>query len=170
MTATEVQLIVSIATILCSGVISAIVAHKLATGQAEREFRRKKLEELYFAVHTYCGKLFSTNMVWPQVMRGEITYNDANDLIIKNHDKEDKSHDTAQMLINIYFPKLRPHLTAIMQRRDRISQIRSEFKKSYERQENCDCYIKPFWEALSGIDQDEKAMTDALFCISEKYR
>lgn len=103
-------------------------------------------------------------------MRGEITYNDANDLIIKNHDKEDKSHDEAQMLINIYFPQLRPQLEAIMQRRDRINKIRSDFKKSYERQENCDRFIKPFWDELGGIDSDEKAMTDGLFRISEKYQ
>jgi hypothetical protein len=165
-----IQMIVSVATILCSGVVSAVITHKLSAGLAEKEFRRKKLEELYFALHTYCGKLFSTNMVWPRVMRGEITYNDANDLIIKNHDKEDKSHDVAQMLVNIYFPQLRPQLEAIIQRRDRINQIRSAFKKAYERQENCDRFIKPFWDELSGIDSDEKAMTNALFRISEKYR
>jgi len=169
-TPVEIQIIVSVATILCSGVVSAVVTHKLSAGRAEREFRRKKLEELYFAVHTYCSKLFSANIVWPRVMRGQITYNEANDLIIKNHDKEDKSHDIAQMLINIYFPKLRPHLQAIMQRRDQINQIHSEFKKTYERRENWDCYVEPFLAELSGIDLDEKSMTDALFRISEKYR
>ena len=103
-------------------------------------------------------------------MRGEITYNDANDLIIKNHDKGDKSHDVAQMLVNIYFPQLRPHLSKTLQRRDRINQIRSEFKKSYERQENCAHYAKPFWDELLGIDSDEKSMTETIFQISEKYR
>jgi hypothetical protein len=161
---------VSVATILCSGVVSAVVTHKLSTGRAEREFRRKKLEELYFAVHSYCNTLFSANMIWPQVMRGEVTYNEANDFIIKNHDKEDKSHDMTQMLINIYFPELRQHLQAIMQRRDQINQIRSEFKKSYERRENCDRYIKPFLAELGGIDLDEKSIMHALFRISEKYR
>jgi hypothetical protein len=169
MTATEVQLTVSIATILCSGVISAIVTHKLSTSHAEREFRRKKLEELYFAVHTYCTKLFSANIMWPQVMRGEITYDEGNDLIIKNHDRQDKSHDIAQMLVNIYFPELRPHLQAILKRRDQINRIHSEFKKSY-RGEPCHSFLKPFLAELSGIDVDEKALTDELFRISEKYR
>jgi hypothetical protein len=35
MTATEVQLLVSVATTLCSGVVSAIVTHKLSSGRAE---------------------------------------------------------------------------------------------------------------------------------------
>lgn len=170
MTATEVQLIISVTTILCSGVVSAIVTHKLSTERAEREFRRKKLEELFFAVHTFCTKLFSANIVWPQVMRGEITYNDGLELIIKNHDRQDKSYDIAEMLINIYFPELLPHLQAILKRRDQINRIQSEFKKSYQRQESCDSFLKPFLTELNGIDVDEKSLTKALFRISEKYR
>jgi hypothetical protein len=170
MTATEVQLIVSVTTILCSGVVSAIVTHKLSTERAEREFRRKKLEELFFAVHTFCTKLFSANIIWPQVMRGEITYNDGLELIIKNHDRQDKSYDIAEMLINIYFPELLPHLQAILKRRDQINRIQSEFKKSYQRQESCDSFLKPFLTELNGVDVDEKSLTKALFRISEKYR
>jgi hypothetical protein len=170
MTPTEIQIIISIATILCSGVVSAVVTHKLSTGRAEREFRRKKLEELFFAVHTYCTKLFSRNIVWPQVMRGKISYDDANGLIIQNHDKQDKSHDVMEMLVNIYFPELRPHLLGILNRRDQINTIYGEFTKSYKRQENCECYIQPFLDELSAIDTDEKAMTNSIFRLSEKYR
>ena len=171
MTTTEVQLAVSLATILCSGVISAIVTHKLSTGRAEREFRRKKLEELFFAVHTYCNKLISANLVWPRVMSGEITYDEANELNIKNHDKQDKSYEIAQMLVNIYFPQLRPQLKAILKRRDQINQIRSEFKKIYQqRGEPCESFIKPFVAELKGMEADETALTDELFRISEKYR
>src|SRR5438105_6769249 len=113
MTATELQLLISIATILCSGVISAIVTHKLSTGRAEREFRRKKLEALFMAVHTYCNKLFTANLMWPRVMRGEIDYNQGLDIFIKNHSEKDDSAEIAIMLINIYFPELRPALDLI---------------------------------------------------------
>lgn len=106
MTGTELQLLISIATILCSGVISAIVTHKLSTGRAEREFRRKKLEELFMAVHTYCNKLFTANIMWPRVMRGEIDYNQGLDIFIKNNSEKDNSADTAVMLINIYFSRV----------------------------------------------------------------
>jgi len=75
MTALEVQLIISVATILCSGVISAIVTHRLASSRAERDFRRKKLEELFVAISRYCNKLATANIMWPRVMRGELDYN-----------------------------------------------------------------------------------------------
>jgi hypothetical protein len=71
MTISGVQLIVSIAT---SGVVSAIVTHFLSTGRAEREFRRKKLEELFMAVHTYCTKLFSANMRWTPIFRPQVSF------------------------------------------------------------------------------------------------
>jgi hypothetical protein len=170
-TPTEVQLIVSLATILSSGVLSAIVTHKLSTGRAEREFRRKKLEELFIAVHTYCNKLFSVNIVWPRVMKGEIDYNQGLELVIKNQgEKEDSGFDAATMLVNIYFPELRPRLQAILQRRDQINQIHSEFKQSYQQGRPCGSFLKPFLAELSAIDADEKALTDDLFRISEKYR
>lgn len=163
----EVQIIVSVATILCSGVVSAYVTHRLSVGQSEREFRRKKLEELYFAIHTYCIKLFSTNMFQLQAMRGEITINDANQHIIQYHQgKEDKSHDVAQMLVNIYFPKLKPQLAAIINRRDRINQVYSQFRRDGDGTR----YAKRFADELKGIDLDESSMADALFRLGEKYR
>jgi len=103
-------------------------------------------------------------------MRGKISYDDANGLVIQNHDKQDKSHDVMQMLVNIYFPELRPHLLGILNRRDQINAIFAKFTKSRKREENCECYIQPFLDELSAIDADEKAMTNSIFRLSEKYR
>jgi hypothetical protein len=170
MTATALQLLISIATILCSGVISAIVTHRLSTGRAEREFRRKKLEELYIAVHTYCNKLFTANIMWPRVMRGEIDYNQGLDIFIENNSEKDNSADTAVMLINIYFPELRPALDLILRRRDQINRITSDFKRTYQRGEPCESFLGPLLGELSAIDTDEKRLTDELFRISQAVK
>jgi hypothetical protein len=170
MIAIEIQLVISIATILSSGVVSAIVTHKLSTGHAEREFRRKKLEELFMAVHTYCTKLFTANIMWPRVMRGEIDYNEGLDIFMKGHGEKDTSAETAIMLINIYFPELRPGLDAIFQRRDQINRIQSEFKRTYQRDEPCDSFVRPFLAELAAIDTDEKNLTDELFRVSRDVK
>ena len=143
MTVSGVQLIVSIAT---SGVVSAIVTHYLATGRAEREFRRKKLEELFMAIHTFCTKLFSANIIWPRVMHGEITFDEGTAFVINNLGDRDKSADIAAMLVNIYFPELRPGFQTILQRRDQINDVYSEFKQAFQRGEPCVRFIKPFLE------------------------
>src|ERR1035437_4500616 len=148
MTALEIQLIVSLATILCSGVVSAIVTHKLSSGRAEREFKRRKLEELYIAVHRYCTKLVTANIVWPEVMRGKIDYNQALDLFIKNNSEKDESSRTAMMIINIYFSELLPSFEAILRQRDEINRIQSDFKKVYQRGEPYDSFLQPFLDEI----------------------
>ena len=170
MTTTEIQLVVSVATILCSGVISAIVAHKLSSGRAEREFNRKKLEELYIAVHRYCAKLFTANMVWSEVMRGKIDYNQGLELFIKSHGEKDESQQTAMMIINIYFPQLRPSFDVILQQRDRINGIHSDFKAAYLRGEPCGSFVQPFLQELKGIDDGEKKLMEELFRISKSLK
>jgi len=174
MTAIEAQLIISVATIVTTisggGVIAAVVAHKLSSARAEREFERRKLEELFVAVHRYCTKLFAANIVWPRVMRGEIDYNQGLDIFIKNHSKKDENHETAIMIINIYFPKLRQAFDGILHRRDRINNIKSDFKATYLRGNNCGSFERPFLDELKAIDADEKKFMDELFQISRSLK
>jgi hypothetical protein len=73
-------------------------------------------------------------------MRGEIDYDQGLDLFIKVHNEKDESHDTAMMIINIYFPKLIPSFDAVLQRRDQIDRIHSDFKAAYLRGEPCDSF------------------------------
>jgi hypothetical protein len=171
MTPTEIQLIISVTTILCSGVFSAIIIHKLSSSRAEREFKRRKLEELYIAVHCYCTKLFTANIIWPDVMRGKIDYNEALDLFIKNHNENDKSHETTMtMIINIYFPELLPSFEAILRQRDQINCMKSDFKKAYQRREVCDSFAQPFLQELKAIDDCERKLAEELFRISRSLK
>jgi hypothetical protein len=171
MTGIDQQLIISVLTIVCSGVISAVVVHKLATSRAEREFRRKKLEELYSAVHRYCNHLTTANLMWLRVMSGELNYNEGLELLLKQTGHlNDRSHETAVMLINIYFPELRQSFQALLERRDRITGIHSQFKAAYKEKEPCEQFRSPFAQELLGIDADEKAITDRLFKLAERER
>jgi hypothetical protein len=81
---TSAQLVVSLMTIAFSGLVSAVVTHQLSTSRQERDFRRKKLEELYLAVVGFCTSIQTANIVWLPVMRGDFAYNTGLDLQIKN--------------------------------------------------------------------------------------
>ena len=89
--------------------------------------------------------------------------------VIKREDRphKDNSADTAVMLINIYFPELRPALDAILQRRDQINRIKSDFKRTYQQGEPCESFLGPFLGELGSIETDEKRLTDELFRISQ---
>lgn len=60
-----------------------IVTYRLNANQKEREFKRKKLEECFRAVHHYILSITTSYLVWIDVMSGKITYDQANDMIMR---------------------------------------------------------------------------------------
>ena len=166
----KLQIGVNIVAILCSSVISVVLASSMASKRARREFRQKKLEELFLAAYTFTNKLFTHNMVWLRVMQRQLTYDQGNDLVIKNHDKEDKSFDVMRMLVSIYFRELMPHFERILKRRDSINQIVSDWKISSQKGAPSDFSLGALRDELNSIDADEKGLEDDLMRISKKYQ
>lgn len=76
-------LTLALLTVLGSGVASGIVTYRLNANQKEREFKRQKLEECFRAVHHYMLSITTHYLVWLDVMSGRITYDQANDMIIR---------------------------------------------------------------------------------------
>jgi hypothetical protein len=167
MNPTYVQIGIAIATILGSGVVSAAVSHHFTTRRAEREFRRKKTEELFLAFHGYCTLLSSQNVVWPQVMDGTLTYNQALDINADRKDKDFAHFENVEMLVSLYFPTLRPIWTEVLSVRDQINRIRGDFKKQYKIYGPDPSFIRPFCDTVLSLDGKEKAFKDHL---AEIYR
>ena len=167
---TVVQILIAIATILGSGVVSAIVSNHFTVTRAEREFKRKKLEELFLAVHKYGISLLSQNIVWPRVMKGELTYDEANTLNLKNADHAIGHFEIAEMLVNIYFPELRSNFDEIITVRDGINAQRKLFTKSYIEQEPTESYIKPFNEALTLLAKVHENFKKRLIQVSNEIK
>src|SRR5690349_13017563 len=107
MSAQSVQLIVALLTIVMSGVASAVVTHKLNARRQDREILRQKLEQLFLAVRKYGVDLGMHFVNYDYVMVGKLTYDQANDQHIQASAKNERSFDTATMLIAIYFPELK---------------------------------------------------------------
>jgi hypothetical protein len=166
------QLVVPILTILFSGLVSAVVTHRLATSHQERQFRREKLEQLYTAMDSFCTTLVGANMVWPPVMREEMEYNEALDLQIKNLSDKDKGqlHRSIEMLVNIYFPSLLVSLENVFKVREEVNAIQHLFKKDYKRDGPVAAnrkYVAPFLAALSEFDSARERFNKALFAAAK---
>jgi hypothetical protein len=163
------QLILSL--LLTSGVVSALVAHQLANSREEREFRRKKIEELYLAVHGFCMTFISHHLVWPRVMLGDMTYNEALDIQLKKSaDLDTRNYETATMLINIYFPGLRERLAAILKSRDATNAIHGQFRKSYVElgpDSSQRIFVNPFNDAIKKFEAEHELFNKALFKEAE---
>ena len=164
------QLLISIVTILGSGVVSAIVSHYFTVTRAEREFKRKKLEEMFLALHKYCTSIASQNIVWPAVMRGELTYNQALDANIKGQDYAIGHFEIVEMLVNIYFSELRPDFDNILLCLARIKDIKEDFTKSYKNEEQTESFIKPLNEALLVLAKVEEMFKKRIVEIAQKMK
>jgi len=127
----EAQLILSVATIICSGVISAIVTYKLNARKDETQLLRQKLEELNLAILRFCTQLDTTFLPYISAMTGKLTYNQALDIVLNSKDTE-KNYDKIAMIVNIYFPQLSSNLENIHKARDAGNEVIHDFKRFYE--------------------------------------
>lgn len=125
---------IALLTVLGSGVVSGIVTYRLNADQREREFRRVKLEECFRAVHHYILVLTTHYLVWLRVMSGDLSYNEANEMLISEGKREDREYPlSAELLIRLYFPALRGHLDSLLQIRDEMDRLHGEFVRAYRR-------------------------------------
>jgi N12 class adenine-specific DNA methylase len=108
----QIQIVSSILTLLFSGLISAMVTHRLASSRAERDFRRQRVEQLYLHVQRYIKKLGGIHVVTEQLMAGLITLDQANSVLLEAAESNEDL-ENIEMLVNIYFRKLIPTYTEL---------------------------------------------------------
>ena len=97
---TAIDVVLPILTVVCSGVVAALVAHRLSKRREAVALRRQKLEQLYMAYTGFCRLLISHHMPYAEVMRGKITFNQALDITIGTRRDTDEHHyEAAQMLM-----------------------------------------------------------------------
>jgi hypothetical protein len=165
------QLMISVLTVLTSGVMAGVVTHWLATTRQEKQFRREKLEQLYLAVHGFCTAFVSSNIVWLPVMTGEMHYNEALDLQIKNAPAKGSGfYETAEMLVNIYFPPLRAALNEIIKARDATNKVQGEFGRTYKAHgpdETHRMFLDPFKEGMNKFSLAHRCFNQELFLLAK---
>ena len=165
---------IAICTILGSGVVSGVVTYKLNASQKEREFRREKLEECFRAVHHYLMSLTASYFVWPEVMAGRLTYDQANDMIIAGVKPEHREYPLlAELLIRLYFPSLQPHFDALLNTRDELSRLQGDFRRSYQRDGPTEDYRAQrieYLDVFKQLDAHDKDLKDAICALGDKLR
>lgn len=93
---------------------------------------REKLEDLYMVSHKYFNALVSHQFPYRMVMKGEITFNRALDLVIEWGGKKDYEPQRMTMLIHMYFPELKNQYEEILKIRDNLSEITNGYKEQYK--------------------------------------
>ena len=128
------DMIISLLTVLASGITAAVVTHVLNSRKEERLLVRQKLEDLHLAVHRYSIAMSCGFMPFLRAMEGGLDYNQANDMLIQGADGKDKdAFPTIERLMGIYFPDLEPEMTPIVDSRKKLNDLKHAFKLDYQR-------------------------------------
>ena len=165
------SILISVATIACSGVVSGVVTNKLAANRAELDFKRTKLEATYEAAHKFCHLLLGNIMPWLDVMDNKIDYNKALENSLDGRKDGDNEHyPQLIMLVNIYFRELRNELKAILDARDRISRCITGCRGAYKEGQNYSAFIQPALEAMTQLDLAHQALNKRLFKLADRIK
>jgi hypothetical protein len=131
---TRAQIVLSLLTIVASGLVSAVVTFRLNAGRDSRRMRREKLEAAFLAHSGFLRQLDVGWYPYYAVMGGEIEYNDALDLAIgKGTAAEPKHFETLAMLVSLYFPELQSGFARLVGIRDRAATLIQAHKNDYKR-------------------------------------
>ncbi|MBL8554592.1 MAG: hypothetical protein JNL41_09970 [Phenylobacterium sp.] len=155
MDAATTTLIVAVATVLTSGVSSAVVTYRLNRSKEQTFFMRRKAEELYLAADEF-GRQWTSSMVpLLGVLDGRLDYNQMLDIRQANPIKKDHGGaEMMEMLTRIYFPEALPELSAIHAARSAYNTLESAHKAAYQDGAGMDPRWKPaLMEAMRKADK-----------------
>ena len=119
----------------------------------ERErFLRERLEELHVLIAEWIIFVAVFHLPITKVMRGEISYNAALDLI-NEHELTPPNFQRMEMVVELYFPTLRDKYNQLMKARDELSSIVDAHKEQYRiGQTDGSAFRRPFMAAQLAVD------------------
>lgn len=124
--------------------------------KVEREsLIRERIEELYVISNKYLSSLCSYYFPYRQVMQGELTFNQALDITIESGNRRDFEPNRVTMLINMYFPEIKPHFSEIINLRETLNDIVQGYKHQYKNGDTDGTrwleYLQPSLEKLATL-------------------
>lgn len=135
----------------------------------EKQFIRDKLEELYLLHEAWLNALATSYLPILNVIKGEITYNQALDMFIENNKDRQVDFKRLQMLIDLYFPAIKPAFEKLSAARDRTNEIQRAHKREYKRG-NTDgsAYVVPFIEAQKELVRESSVLKEEIIAYSNQ--
>ncbi len=115
---------------------------------------RERGEELYVLSERYFTSLVCQYLPYLQVMRGELTYNEALDLTGAGSKNGFPEFARVEMLVDVWFPGLSRALQKVFSLRDEANRILAEHKAAYKRGEaDGRGYVQPMVSVLNQLPQ-----------------
>lgn len=119
----------------------------------EHENTRLRHEELYVESRKYLDAMVSYFLPYRMVMKGELTFNQALDMTIQQGQSRDFQPHRVTMLIDLYFPELKPPFDEIMAVRGNLGRLVDGYKQQVKTGDpDGDRWFKLFQPLLESLD------------------
>jgi len=130
---TVVQLSLGLLTIIGSGLTSSWVTHRLNKEQSQTIFLRQKAETLYLAAEEYNMAVSSIALTYFPLFDGRYDYNAMLDQQVKSGaaNPENGGAKAMTMIVEIYFPTVRPALERVWRARDAFNDVTSMIRSAW---------------------------------------
>jgi hypothetical protein len=144
-------LISAVVSVLFGSVAAAIVSHFLAISRADKEYRLKKLEELFIAVQFWCNHLKKVYFNLGEVAAGHLPWNEARLRDLPRIEQAEASYATALVLSNVFFKDLTFPLEQISKFVDELWMLRTQFKAIHGDFHPLPDYVTQFGEGMNRL-------------------
>ena len=162
----------SLVTVFASGVVSSVVTYRLNRSKERFAFMRQKAEQLYLTVNEFGTNFDVVAYTQMTVARGEITWDEMNDMANGSLDKQPKhgGAETMLMLIDIYFPEVRPSYLKMDAARDQFMGVKGAHKQLYLRGEGVGTAIfETLNKAADAFDAAKQVLIGDIVAASRSY-
>lgn len=148
-------------TIAASGVVAAIVSHKLSVSNSDRAYLRLKAEELFLSFEQYSKGVIGNAFIHLPYLRGQVDRSSFLDAQLKNLEgQKGLDFDRAKMLIAIHFPDLDGPFSIFTSALAHTNQLVFDFQRGGERpsQEQLDAYLDALKQLGDTSDEFRSAL------------
>jgi hypothetical protein len=136
----------------------------------ENEQLHERLEELYLLVESWRRSIGVNALPYFKVMRGEIDYNQALDLTIQFGKDIQLNHNRIPMLINLYFPQLKPVHAGVLKVTEEMNAILAEHKQVYRQGgTRAPEFVAPLREAVLKLESAGSAFHEEISRIAREW-
>ena len=144
--------------------MAGLVSFVLNMYKEERLLRRQKLEALYLHTSNWIQLLGRFGLNYGYAMHGKLTLKQIYDMTVKNGTDEKNNFENMNMLVGVYFPRLKGILDELMKCRDSLVALTGKFERRYKNGETDGSVLLPeFKEVMDRLDDVEKKFKNAIF-------
>ncbi len=151
------------ASVLSSGLLATVISISLTEAKEQRLLRRAKIEEIYLNGSAWLTAANGRFMPYLRVCDGDLTYNQALDLEIKNSDKATgEQRLKVNMNIEMYERSLIPALRLLDQELQKLDHIHAALRNRYAQTGEAADFLNPLKAQLLAFGKAGDTLMEAV--------